>query len=116
MFEHKSQPALNHRAFLRRLAGSSALGFGLVAVSLMIGMVGYHTFERLPWIDAFLNASMLLGGMGPIDQPQTAAGKLFAGCYALYCGLAVIAVAAIILAPLVHRLLHTFHLEGSRRD
>jgi hypothetical protein len=88
---------------------------GLIAVSLIIGMLGYHVFERLSWIDSFLNASMLLGGMGPVEQPQTYAGKLFAGLYALYCGLAVIAVAAILLAPIVHRFLHGFHLEGSRR-
>jgi hypothetical protein len=87
----------------------------LIAVSLVIGMLGYHVFERLSWIDSFLNASMLLGGMGPVEQPQTYAGKLFAGLYALYCGLAVIAVAAILLAPIVHRFLHSFHLEGSRR-
>ena len=114
MFEHRSQPLLDLGTFLKRLGGTAALGLGLIAVSLFIGMLGYHVFERLSWIDAFLNASMLLGGMGPVEQPQTYAGKLFAGLYALYCGLAVIAVAAIILAPIVHRLLHGFHLEGSR--
>lgn len=91
------------------------MALGLIAVSLFIGMLGYHVFERLSWIDSFLNASMLLGGMGPVEQPQTYGGKLFAGLYALYCGLAVIAVAAILCAPIVHRLLHSFHLEGSRR-
>ncbi len=115
MFEHRSQPLLERGAFLRRLGGTAALGLGLIAVSLFIGMLGYHVFERLSWIDAFLNAAMLLGGMGPVEQPQTYAGKLFAGLYALYCGLAVIAVAAIMLAPIVHRFLHSFHLEASRR-
>lgn len=115
MFEHRSQPLLDRRAFLRRLAGSTALGIGLVAVSLFVGMLGYHGFERLSWIDSFLNASMLLGGMGPVEQPQTAAGKLFAGTYALYCGLAVIVVAGVILAPVVHRLFHAFHLDRPRR-
>jgi hypothetical protein len=113
MFEHRSEPLLPRGAFLRRLAGSAGLGAGLIAVSLFIGMLGYHVFERLSWIDSFLNASMLLGGMGPVETPQTYGGKLFAGTYALYCGLAVIAVAAIILAPVVHRILHSFHLEGS---
>lgn len=115
MFEHRSQPLLHRRAFLRRLANSIALGAGLVAFSLFIGMLGYHVFERLAWIDAFLNASMLLGGMGPIEQPQTFAGKLFAGIYALYCGLAVILAAGVILAPVVHRLFHKFHLEDPLR-
>jgi hypothetical protein len=115
MFEHRSQPLLEPGAFLRRLGGTAALGLGLIAVSLFVGMLGYHVFERLSWIDAFLNAAMLLGGMGPVEPPQTFAGKLFAGLYALYCGLAVIAVAAIMLAPIVHRFLHSFHLEGSLR-
>jgi hypothetical protein len=110
MFEHRSQPLLNRRSFLKRLAGSTALGIGLVGLSLLIGMLGYHFFEGLSAIDSFLNAAMLLGGMGPIEQPQTFAGKLFAGAYALYCGLAVIVVASIIFAPVVHRLFHKFHL------
>ena len=115
MFEHRSQPLLGRNAFLRRQASSTILGVALIAASLVIGMCGYHFLERLTWLDSFLNASMLLGGMGPIEQPHTSAGKLFAGFYALYCGLAVIVVAAIIFAPIVHRLLHGFHLEGSRR-
>jgi len=74
-------------------------------------MWGYMHFERLRLLDAFLNAAMLLGGMGPIEQPQTDGGKLFAGIYALYAGLVVLAVAGIILAPMMHRFLHRFHLE-----
>lgn len=115
MFEHRSQPLLDRRAFLRRLAGSTTLGLGLIALSLYIGMLGYHVFERLTWIDSFLNASMILGGMGPVEQPQTYAGKLFAGMYALYCGLAVILVAGIMFAPLVHRVIHKFHVEREPR-
>ena len=83
----------------------------VIAASLAIGMVGYHGLEQLAWLDAFLNAAMLLGGMGPIAVPVTEAGKLFAGAYALYCGLVVIAVAGIVLAPVAHRILHRFHLE-----
>ena len=112
MFERRSQPLLNRRAFLRRLAGSTLTGIGLIAVSLFAGMLGYHFFEGLSAIDSFLNAAMLLGGMGPVEQPQTHAGKLFAGMYALYCGLAVIVVAGIIFAPVVHRLMHRFHLDS----
>ena len=74
-------------------------------------MVGYHGFEHLSWLDSFVNAAMLLGGMGPVATLQTDAGKLFAGFYALYCGLVVIAVAGIVLAPVAHRVLHRFHLE-----
>ena len=85
-------------------------------VSLAAGMVGYHGLERLSWLDSFLNAAMLLGGMGPLAAPQTYAGKLFAGCYALYCGLVVIAVAGIVLVPVAHRILHRFHLEEGQRD
>jgi len=115
MFEHRSQPLLGRRAFLQRLAGSIALGAGLIAVSLFLGMLGYHVFERLAWIDSFLNAGMILGGMGPVDMPKTDPGKLFAGLYALYCGLAVIVATGVIFAPVLHRLFHKFHLEDSRR-
>jgi hypothetical protein len=74
-------------------------------------MIGYRTLEGLTWIDAFLNSAMLLGGMGPVTTPLTQAGKLFAGLYALYCGLAVLVVAGIVLAPVAHRLIHRFHLD-----
>jgi hypothetical protein len=94
-----------------RLAHSGIIAIALIAVSLFIGMSGYHLFEGLSWIDAFLNASMLLGGMGPVNAPATSGGKLFAGLYALYCGLAVIVVAGVILAPVAHRILHRFHFE-----
>jgi hypothetical protein len=113
MFEHRSQPLISHRAFLGRLLWGAGAGAGLVVISLAAGMIGYKLLEGLHWIDAFLNASMLLGGMGPVNTPVTVAGKLFAGFYALYCGLVVIVVAGFILAPVAHRLLHKFHLEKS---
>lgn len=75
-------------------------------------MAGYAHFERLAWRDAFLNTAMLLGGMGPVDLPRTPGGKLFAGLYALYAGLVFLVVVAIVLAPVIHRVLHTFHWEG----
>ena len=112
MYEHKYEPLLPFREFLNRLAQSAGFGMGIIAVSLLVGMGGYHLFEHLGWIDAFLNASMLLGGMGPVDAPKTTGGKLFAGLYALYCGLAVLAIAGIVLAPVVHRFLHRFHHES----
>jgi hypothetical protein len=111
MFEHKSEPLIPPAAFAVRLAWSIAAALAVVAVSLAIGMIGYHAFEGLGWLDAFLNAAMLLGGMGAIEIPVTDAGKLFAGLYALYCGLVVIMVAGIVLAPVAHRLVHAVHLE-----
>jgi hypothetical protein len=111
VFEHRSEPLLSLRAFLARVARSALVGALVTAGSLGIGMVGYHGLEQLSWLDSFLNAAMLLGGMGPVATPQTDAGKLFAGFYALYCGLVVLAVAGIILAPIAHRILHRLHLE-----
>jgi hypothetical protein len=79
--------------------------------SLAFGVCGYHFLERLPWIDSLLDASMILGGMGPVDPIRTTAGKLFASFYALYSGLAIIAVVGILIAPIVHRVFHKFHIE-----
>ena len=79
--------------------------------SLAIGVTGYHVFENLPWLDALLNASMILGGMGPVDPIRTAAGKLFASLYALYAGAVFLVIVGIVLAPVVHRLLHYFHMS-----
>jgi hypothetical protein len=115
MFEHRSQPVIPRGQFLVRLARSGMIALALVSVSLLIGMVGYRAFEQLSWLDAFLNASMLLGGMGPVNPPATPGGKLFAGVYALYCGLVVILIAGLLLAPGAHRLLHKFHLEKRER-
>ncbi len=78
-------------------------------------MIGYHVFEKLPWMDAFVNAAMILSGMGPVATLQTDAGKIFAGCYALFSGLALVAILGIIFAPVVHRFLHKFHLEDEGR-
>lgn len=115
-FEHRSQALIPPGRFAIRVIGSVALAAVLIAISLALGMVGYHIFESLNWIDSFLNASMLLGGMGPVDMPNTNMGKLFAGLYALYSGLVVILVAGIILAPIAHRTLHRFHLEGASNN
>lgn len=115
-YESRSQPLLKRAQFLRRLFIHTAAGAILIAASLAFGMWGYVHFESLSWLDAFLNASMLLGGMGPVDVPKTEGGKLFAGIFALYAGLVVIAVAALLLAPVAHRVLHRFHLERSSRD
>lgn len=111
MFEHISEPLIPPRAFALRLALSVALAMAIVLLSLLIGMLGYHQLENLGWLDSFLNAAMLLGGMGPVELPSTELGKLFAGIYALYCGLVVILVAGIMLTPVAHRLMHSLHLE-----
>ncbi len=104
------------RRFLRRLASHVLVSIALVAASLGAGMAGYARLEGLGWTDAFLNAAMLMGGMGPIDAPRTEAGKIFAGCYALYCGLVFLVAVGIAGAPLLHRLLHRFHwIEESGR-
>jgi len=110
--ETRFGPLAPPRVFARRLFASTAAGLGLVAVSLAAGMAGYHGYEGLPWIDAFLNASMILSGMGPLMQPVTTGGKMFAGFYALYSGLAVLVIAAVIFGPIVHRFLHRFHIEA----
>ena len=111
MYESRRQPPLPRRPFFRRLAVHVAIACSVLAGSLLIGMAGYEHYERLHWRDAFLNAAMLLGGMGPVNAPQTAGGKLFAGFYALYAGLIFLVATAIIGAPVFHRLLHTFHWD-----
>jgi hypothetical protein len=111
MYEHRSHALLAPRRFVLRVLRHFALAAALLAFSLWIGMAGYEHYEHLAWRDAFLNAAMLLGGMGPVNNPVTPAGKLFAGCYALYAGLIFIFTAGIILAPLVHRMLHLLHCE-----
>lgn len=112
MYESGKQAPLARPEFAKRLLGHGAFALGLIAVSLAIGVVGYRVFENLSWIDAFLNSAMLLGGMGPVNAPQTVAGKLFAGFYALYAGLAFIVTAGLMFAPVLHRLMHRFHWDG----
>lgn len=116
MFEHKSKPLLSRAAFARRLLLSTAAGLAMIALSLGVGMWGYHHYEGMDWLDAFVSAAMILSGMGPLVPLQTAGGKLFAGCYAIYSGLAVISIAAIIFAPVIHRALHRFHLDAENAD
>jgi hypothetical protein len=111
MYESRRQQLLAPRAFLRRLLLHVAAAFVLLGGSVAIGMAGYMHFEHLPPLDAFLETAMLLGGMGPLHMPASGPGKLFAGLFALYAGLVFIASAAILLGPVVHRVLHRFHLE-----
>ncbi len=111
MYEHRRQKVLHRRAFAIRVLQHGGIVLSAVAVVLAIGIVGYHIFAGLPWIDALLNASMILGGMGPVDPMTTKAAKLFASFYALFSGLFFIAASGALLAPFLHRFLHRFHLE-----
>ena len=97
--------------FLRRLLAHFIGALIVLGASLVIGIWGYVFFEKLAWRDAFLNAAMLLGGMGPVNPPQTDGGKLFAGVYALYAGLVFIITAALLFTPILHRVLHKFHWD-----
>jgi hypothetical protein len=116
MYENRYKTLLPRRQFFARVARHVLMGLGLVAVCLTVGMWGYHTFEKMAWIDAFVNASMILSGMGPVTELKTDAGKFFAGCYALFSGLAFIVFIGVIFAPVIHRALHKFHLEDTRLD
>ncbi len=111
MYEQRHERLLSRAAFLRRLRRHALVVLALVAGSLTIGVLGYRFLERLEWIDALLNASMILGGMGPVNEVHTVAGKIFASIYALYSGLIVLVVAGVLFAPIFHRFLHRFHLE-----
>ena len=111
MYEPKPHRPIPRRRFVRRLLLHVAAAFALFLISILPGMAGYAYFEHLPWRDAFLNSAMLMGGMGPVDAPHSDGGKLFAGLYALYAGLVFLVAAGLILAPVVHRVMHRFHWE-----
>lgn len=110
------KPLAPRAVYVRKVVRNASVGVGIIAVSLFGGMAGYHHFEGLSWIDSFVNAAMILSGMGPVNPMQNWSGKLFAGCYALYSGLALISVAAIAFAPIFHRFLHRFHLETRKGE
>ena len=111
MYENRKQPLLSTAKFLKRVARHWLAAFGVLALGLGGGIVGYHYIVGLNWIDSLLNASMILGGMGPVDPLRTNGAKIFASCYALFSGLAFIGIVSVLLAPFVHRLLHRVHAE-----
>lgn len=106
MFEHRSKPLMPRSTFIRRLVIYICVALAIVLFSLAIGIIGYHNFEGLSWIDATVNASMILGGMGPVNELHSTAGKLFASVYALFSGVMFLIAVAVIFAPIVHRLIH----------
>jgi hypothetical protein len=112
MYEHHSKPVISRKAFAARISANIGIAVLLSSVSLGLGMLGYRYLVGLAWIDSFLNASMILGGMGPVDAVKTDGGKLFAGCFALFSGLWVIIMMGLILAPVFHRILHRFHTKN----
>jgi len=111
MFEHRTDPLLPSHRFLGRVLGFLALSAVAIGAALGIGVLGYHYFGGLPWIDALVNASMILGGMGPVDPITSHAGKLFASAYALFSGLLFIGAASLAVTPFVHRIMHKLHIE-----
>ena len=111
IYEHRSAPLLTRARYARRVLRHAAASAGLVGASLVGGTLGYHHFAGKAWIDAFLNASMLLGGMGPVGELDTDAGKLFASFYALYAGLVFVVAGGIVIAPTLHRILHALHFD-----
>lgn len=118
MFEHHKKPLISRREFVRRQIRYTLFSLVILIFSIGIGTAGYHFFGRLPLIDSFLNASMILTGMGPVDHMDTSGGKLFASFYALFSGIAFLTFAAVLFTPVYHRFLHKFHinLEEDKAD
>ena len=114
MYEHHKQPLAKPSIFAKRLALNGIIGLALLIFSLGLGMFGYHFLENLSWIDSLLNASMILGGMGPVAPLQTVAGKIFASFYALYSGIVLLASVGILATPIFHRFVHRFHLAEDK--
>ena len=111
MYEHRTEPLLPRRDFVRRQLYHALLAAALLGGGLLLGMLGYHVIEGQGWVDAFANAAMIISGMGPLDPIKTPAGRIFAGCYAVFSGVAFLTTVGILLAPAVHRALHRFHHE-----
>jgi len=113
MYEHKSEPLLPRELYLRRLLRHVVAAFSVILCSLALGIIGYHFIEGFTWIDSLLNASMILGGMGPVNELHTTGGKFFASFYALFSGIVFLVIAGVLIAPVAHRFLHRLHFEES---
>lgn len=116
IFEHRNQAPLSPKQFRLRFIRYLLKAVSVIGLSLSIGIFGYHYFESLPWVDSFLNAAMILGGMGQVDTIQTEAGKIFAALYALFSGIIFIVVAGLLFGPIFHRVLHRFHFDSDREN
>ena len=116
MYEHRSEPLLPRKLFFLRLLKHTSWAFLIILGSLGIGIVGYHVIEGMSWVDAIMNASMILGGMGPVNELHTTTGKLFASFYALFSGIAFLVITGIIVAPVAHRFLHHLHIGEESSD
>ena len=110
-YHFKGKPLLTRAGFALKLGRNFLIAGGVISAALAMGVVGYHELEDLSWIDSLLNASMILGGMGPVDQLKTDAGKLFASFYALFSGIIFVTSAAVLVAPMLNRVLHRLHIE-----
>ena len=110
-FEHRLQPLLTTQEFLRRQLTAVAVSFAVLLVWIFLGMLGYHILADLPWVDAFLNTAMIVGGMGPVDLLRSNSAKIFAGIYAILSGVILLTSFGVLAAPLYHRFLHKFHLD-----
>jgi hypothetical protein len=113
-FEHRKEALLSRRDFLTRLAVAGVWAVILLGIWLIAGMIGYHWLANLTWIDSFLNASMIVGGMGPVDALTSSSSKVFAGFYAILSGVIFLSIFGLLLAPLYHRFLHRFHLDAEK--
>ncbi|WP_143305231.1 hypothetical protein [Chitinophaga vietnamensis] len=116
MLEHKSQALPSRRSFAKRLLKYGRYALGLIVLSMLIGTMGYHFLAGLNWIDAYLNAAMILTGMGPVNPMTSNAAKIFSGLYALYSGVMFLTVTAIMFTPIAHRILHIFHVENTKEN
>src|SRR5437868_6422476 len=115
-FEHGRQPAISRRQFVRRMMIAIGLWCGLTVIGLLIGIAGYAEFEGMSFVDAYVNAAMILSGMGPIGELKTTGGKIFAGTYAIFSGLIIVIATGFVLAPIFHRVLHRFHVETNPEE
>lgn len=111
MFEKKHEKLAPVSIFIRRVIAAVAISGMLILMALFVGVAGYHWIAGFDWVDALLNASMILGGMGPVNQLSTSGSKIFASAYALFSGLVFVAVMGLVFSPIVHRILHTFHID-----
>jgi hypothetical protein len=113
-FEHRRQPVISRRRFLARMFIAVGLWMILAIVGLAIGIAGYAGFEGMSFVDAYVNAAMILSGMGPLGELKTVSGKVFAGSYAIFSGLIIVIATGFVLAPIFHRVLHRFHVETAK--